>query len=40
MNWTFEEDYLVCKFYMENIADWKDIIAQKPFTLIQNLRKL
>ncbi len=22
MNWTFEEDYLVCKFYMENIADW------------------
>ena len=24
MNWTFEEDYLVCKFYIENSDGWKD----------------
>ena len=24
MNWSFEEDYLVCKFYIENSEDWKD----------------
>lgn len=24
MNWAFEEDYIVCKFFMENQESWKD----------------
>ncbi len=24
MNWAFEEDYIVCKFFMENQVLWKD----------------
>ena len=24
MTWTFEEDYLVCKFFMEHTESWKD----------------
>ena len=22
--WTFEEDYIVCKFYLENAQTWKE----------------
>ena len=24
MVWAFEEDYIVCKFYVEHEDDWKD----------------
>lgn len=34
--WSFEEDYLVCKFYLEHVQSWKDNFESLMATLRDN----
>ena len=34
--WTFEEDYIVCKFYLEHTQSWKEDIESLMALLREN----
>ena len=34
--WSFEEDYLVCKFHLEHVQSWKDNFESLMATLRDN----
>ena len=34
--WSYSEDYIVCKFYLENVQTWKDRMDQLMMSLAQN----
>ena len=35
-SWTFEEDYIVCKFYLEHTQSWKENIESLMALLREN----
>ena len=34
--WSYMEDYIVCKFYLENVETWKDSMNQLMMSLAEN----